>query len=334
MSTTIPEPRVVESWPPAPAPVIEARGLTKRYGGGVLALDRLDLAVPAGTVLGLLGPNGAGKTTTVRILTTVIPPSAGSARVLGMEVAERPDDVRAAIGLAGQYAAIDPVLTGRENLTLIGWLTHLPRRERHPRADELLERFGLAEAADRPARTYSGGMRRRLDLAAALIHRPRVLFLDEPTSGLDPASRRDLWDVVRDLVAEGTTVLLTTQYLEEADRLADRIVVIDRGRSIAEGTAAQLKARLGSTVLELGMADAQSAERARALFRERGEWPVGGEGQQVELTAAEGGRALIGAARMLDAAGLEPATVGVREPTLDDVFLSLTGNATAGQEES
>ena len=333
MSTNSLEPRVVESFPPSPGPVIETRGLTKRYGD-VVALDRLDLAVPAGTVLGLLGPNGAGKTTALRILSTVISADAGSARVLGMEVAARPDEVRAAIGLAGQYAAVNPVLTGRENLTLIGWLADLPPRKRRPRADELLERFGLAEAAGRPARTYSGAMRRRLDLAAALVHRPRVLLLDEPTTGLNPAGRRDLWDVVRDLVPEGTTVLLTTRYLEEAERLADRIVVMDRGRSIAEGTAAQLKARLGAAVVELGMPDAKSAERARSLLWERGTWPVRGDAEQVELTAPEGARALIDATRMLDGAGLAPATVGVREPTLDDVFLSLTGRTAEAEEES
>ena len=222
---------------------ILATGLFKRFGD-VVALDGIDLAVPRGTVFGLLGPNGAGKTTAVRVLTTLLRPDAGVARVLGRDVLAEPEAVRASIGLAGQYAAVDENLTGRENLRLVGRLAHLSRPLVRARADELLERFNLTEAGDRTVRTYSGGMRRRLDLAASLVHRPPVLFLDEPTTGLDPRSRMDLWGVIEDLVSDGTTVLLTTQYLEEADRLAERIAVVDRGHVIAEGTPAELKAAL------------------------------------------------------------------------------------------
>jgi ABC-2 type transport system ATP-binding protein len=307
-----------------PELAIEARGLVKAYGE-LRALDGVDLEVPTGTVLGLLGPNGAGKTTAVRILATVLSPDAGEARVLGIDVAAHPEVVRTRIGLAGQYAAVDGNLTGRENLMLIGTLTHLPRRKIGPRADELLERFGLTEAAGRTARTYSGGMRRRLDLAAALVHRPPVLYLDEPTTGLDPASRSDLWATVRDLVAEGTTVLLTTQYLEEADLLADRIVVIDHGRVITEGTSAELKRRLGATVVELTMdadTDADAAETALTRLDMGG---VARDGRVLRLNAIDGTRALIGAVRALDAAGVEPSNAVVREPSLDDVFLTLTG---------
>jgi len=303
---------------------IEARGLVKTYEE-VRALDGVDLAVPAGTVLGLLGPNGAGKTTAVRILATVLNADGGEARVLGIDVAAHPDVVRARIGLAGQFAAVDGNLTGRENLILIGALTHLPRKEIRPRADELLERFDLADAADRTARTYSGGMRRRLDLAAALVHRPPVLFLDEPTTGLDPQSRNDLWDVVRGLVADGTTVLLTTQYLEEADLLADRIVVIDRGTVLVEGTSAELKRRLGATVVELSMPDEGQAAAAVGVLEGLDIGAVTREGVGVRLSASDGTRALVATVRALDGAGLEPATAAVREPSLDDVFLTLTG---------
>jgi ABC-2 type transport system ATP-binding protein len=313
-----------------PELAIEARGLVKAYGE-VRALDGVDLAVPAGTVLGVLGPNGAGKTTAVRILATVLTPDGGEARVLGIDVAREPEAVRTRIGLAGQYAAVDGNLTGRENLVLIGTLTHLPRREIGRRADELLERFGLSDAGDRTARTYSGGMRRRLDLAAALVHRPPVLFLDEPTTGLDPQSRSDLWATVRDLVAEGTTVLLTTQYLEEADLLADRIVVIDHGTVITEGTSAELKRRLGATVVELTMSSDEDADAAEAAVGNRDLGTLARDGRVLRLNAGDGTTGLIGAVRALDGAGLTPAGAAVREPSLDDVFLSLTGR-TAGTE--
>ena len=304
---------------------IEAHGLVKTYGD-VRALDGVDIEVPTGTVLGLLGPNGAGKTTAVRILATVLAPDAGEARVLGVDVVAHPEVVRTRIGLAGQFAAVDGNLTGRENLVLIGALTHLPRREIGPRADQLLARFGLSDAGGRPARTYSGGMRRRLDLAAALVHRPPVLFLDEPTTGLDPASRSDLWETVRGLVADGTTVLLTTQYLEEADLLADRIMVIDRGRVIVEGTSTDLKRHLGATVVEFSMADEEDAASAAGILERLDLGTVARDGDAVRLSAGDGTRALVAAIRAIDAAGLEPVTAAVREPSLDDVFLTLTGS--------
>src|SRR5436189_828992 len=239
-------------------PAIEVEGLTKHFDS-VVALDGIDFAVPAGTVFGLLGPNGAGKTTAVRILATVIPPDTGRAEVLGLDVVREAEAVRYRIGLAGQNAAVDPNLTGRENLRLVGRLTQLRRGDIESRGREILERFGLSDAADRPVRTYSGGMRRRLDVGAALVHRPPVLFLDEPTTGLDPEGRNELWAVIRELVSDGTTVLLTTQYLEEADRLADRVVVVDRGKVIADDTPAALKSQLGNTVTELGLSGAQEA---------------------------------------------------------------------------
>src|SRR5438093_1006272 len=306
---------------------VVAEGLTKRYGS-VVALAGVDLRVPTATVLGLLGPNGAGKTTAVRILTTIIRPDGGSAQVLGHDVVREADAVRYRIGLAGQYAAVDPNLTGRENLRLIGRLTQLPRRRIPARADELLERFGLADAAGRLVRTYSGGMRRRLDLAAALVHRPPVLFLDEPTTGLDPQGRLDLWDVIRGLVADGTTVLLTTQYLEEADRLAHRIVVIDQGRVIAEGTPAELKARVGSTVIELGLADETAALRARAVLARFDGVPEI-DGRTVRLSIHDGPRVLVDALRALDGEDVMPVSLAVREPSLDDAFLTLTGKRAA-----
>ena len=306
------------------APAIEVSGLTKRFGD-VVALDGVDLQVAPGTVYGLLGPNGAGKTTTVRVLTTIIPPDEGVARVLGMDVTRQTQEVRASIGLAGQYAAVDEQLTGRENLRLVGQLCHLPRQLVVARADELLERFALEHAADRPLKTFSGGMRRRLDLAASLVHRPPVLFLDEPTTGLDPKSRNDLWDLIRELVADGTTLLLTTQYLEEADVLADRIAVIDRGTVIAEGTAAELKTQMGATVLKVDFAneaDAAAALSTVATVIAEAEQ----DGRTVRAPVADGAATAMEVLRAIDAASLEVGGLTVREPSLDDVFLTLTGH--------
>src|SRR3954470_20613354 len=302
---------------------ILAEGLVKLFGT-VIPLDGVNLSVPHGTVFGLLGPNGAGKTTAVRILTTILHADFGRAEILGIDVARRPADVRARIGLAGQYAAIDENLTGRENLRLIGRLTHQPKAQVGPRADELLERFGLSPAADRVARTYSGGMRRRLDLAAALVHRPPVLFLDEPTTGLDPSSRSDLWTVIGELVGQGTTVLLTTQYLEEADRLADEIIVIDHGQVIARGTAKELKAGLGATIVDVGLPPDVEPERVSEFLQVVGASNV--DGSTVEVKVDGGGRDVLEIVRILDAEAVYPETLTVREPTLDDVFLTLTGH--------
>jgi ABC-2 type transport system ATP-binding protein len=304
---------------------IVVEDLGKRFGT-VVAVDGVSLTVPAGTVLGLLGPNGAGKTTTVRILTTILRPDSGRATILGHDVARDPEAVRSSIGLAGQYAAVDENLTGRENLRMVGQLTHQRRAVIGPRADELLERFSLADAADRTVKTYSGGMRRRLDLAAALVHRPPVLFLDEPTTGLDPRGRNDLWGVISELVADGMTLLLTTQYLEEAERLADRIMVIDGGRVIAEGTSEELKHRLGATIVEVRLGDAAAAERARSHLGGTGPAEVLDDGRTVAVTVTDAGRAVLEVVRSLDGAGLTPEWMAIREPSLDDVFLQLTGH--------
>ncbi len=306
------------------APAIEVVGVTKRFGD-VVALDGVDLSVAPGTVYGLLGPNGAGKTTAVRILTTIIRPDTGTARVLGLDVVREPVRVRSNIGLAGQYAAVDEELTGRENLRLVGRLTHRPKAETAKHSEELLELFDLVHAADRPVKTYSGGMRRRVDLAASLVHRPPVLFLDEPTTGLDPRSRNDLWDLMRDLVSEGTTLLLTTQYLEEADQLGDRIAVIDHGRVIAEGTSSELKSQLGSSVLEVSFADGDAARRALSTLEAI---TPGGEvdGNRVSLNVEDGPRAALTVLRQLDEMDITIAGIALREPSLDDVFLSMTGH--------
>ncbi len=303
---------------------ILVEGLVKRFGT-VVALDGVAFEVPAGTVFGLLGPNGAGKTTAIRILTTILRPDAGRAEILGLDVLRRPGAVRLNIGLAGQYAAVDPNLTGGENLRLIGRLAQLPAPEIRSRADELLRRFGLADAADRTVRTYSGGMRRRLDVAAALVQRPPVLFLDEPTTGLDLQSRGELWEMIRQLVADGTTVLLTTQYLEEADRLAERIAVVDRGRIIANDTPAALKAQLGSTVIEIQMDDDATAARAVELLSRTLSSHPEREGPTVRLNSNDGARELMDVLRSLDSERFVPTSLAVREPSLDDVFLTLTG---------
>lgn len=306
------------------APAIEVHQLRKRYGD-VQALDGIDLTVERGSIFGLLGPNGAGKTTTVRALTTTVRADSGTATVLGVDVATQPQRVRSLIGLAGQYAAVDERLTGRENLVLIGQLTHQRRSTLNDRAEELLEMFGLTRAADRPLSGFSGGMRRRLDLAASLVHRPPVLFLDEPTTGLDPRSRLDLWDMIRRLVHEGTTVLLTTQYLEEADQLADLVAVVDKGKVIANGTVAALKASMGATVLEVAFADHAAASAAFGTAAVAMPGCVL-EGPVIRGPVADGARSALAVVRALDGAGLEPMGITVREPSLDDVFLNLTGH--------
>jgi ABC-2 type transport system ATP-binding protein len=310
---------------------IVVEGLTKRYGD-LAALDGIDLEVQEGTVFGLLGPNGAGKTTAVRVLATVLRPDAGRAEVLGRDVVREPDAVRRRIGLAGQYAAVDPNLTGRENLRMVGILGQLPRSAIAPRADELLRRFSLSDAADRPLRTYSGGMRRRLDIAASLVPKPPVLFLDEPTTGLDLTSRNELWDMIRELVDEGTTVLLTTQYLEEADQLAGRVAVIDGGHVIANDTPERLKAELGDTVVEMDFSDESTAERAMALLGGSEFGKVEREHRTVRVSSNRGAHVLVDVLRRFDGDGVEPDTLSVREPSLDDVFLSLTGHRAEGAE--
>jgi ABC-2 type transport system ATP-binding protein len=312
--------------------IIQAEGLVKTFGGKVRALDGLRLTVQQGGIFALLGPNAAGKTTLIRILATLLPPDAGTVRIAGIDVRQDPAGVRAQIGLAGQSAAVDGFLTGRENVEMVGRLYGLRRGLARRRARDVLERIGLAGVADRQVKTYSGGMRRRLDLAASLVGRPRVLFLDEPTAGLDPASRHDLWALIRDLAEGGKTVLLTTQYLEEADQLANRIAVIDHGRLASEGTASQLKDRVGGAVVELHVAAADRASTLQAL-RDAGlrESTVDEHDGRVVVPAPDGPKTLQVALRRLEDAGIAAQDAALRKPTLDEVFLALTGHhATAG----
>ncbi|WP_020669199.1 daunorubicin resistance protein DrrA family ABC transporter ATP-binding protein [Amycolatopsis nigrescens] len=309
-------------------PAVSAKALVKTYGA-TRALDGVDLEVPVGEVLGLLGPNGAGKTTMVRILTTLLRPDSGQAYVAGHDVLAEPDAVRRSIGLSGQYAAVDENLTGFENLYMVGRLYGRKKSSAKARARELLERFQLTDAADRPSKGYSGGMRRRLDLAGALVAEPSVVILDEPTTGLDPRGRIDTWTVIKELVADGTTVLLTTQYLEEADQLADRIVVIDKGKAIARGTADELKAQIGGERLELVVASPDDLPAVATVLAEVGaaEPTVAEHTRKVDVLVDTGPKALIEALRRLDAQNIVVQDVALHRPTLDDVFLSLTGHA-------
>jgi len=304
---------------------IVADGLVKRFGN-VIALDGIDLRVPYGTVLGLLGPNGSGKTTTIRILTTLLTPDAGRAVIAGVDAVKEPARLRPLIGMAGQYAAVDPNLTGRENLIMVGRLAMLSRSAARQRSNDLLDQFDLQEVGDRRSRTYSGGLRRRLDLAAALVHCPKLLFFDEPTTGLDPRSRRDLWAVMEKLVADGTTILLTTQYLDEADHLADQIVVLDRGKIIAQGTPAQLKAGLGTSVVDIRFADDATAARAAQALS--GENHPAQHGDRVEIPVSANTESAMKILRTLHAHDLSPSSFAMREASLDDVFLELTGRPT------
>ncbi|NNE12503.1 MAG: ATP-binding cassette domain-containing protein [Ilumatobacter sp.] len=312
---------------------VEATGLVKRFGDTV-ALDGVDLAVPRGAIYGLLGPNGAGKTTAVRVLTTLLRPDAGRATIDGIDVVADPHGVRERIGLTGQYAAVEERLTGRENMEFVARLFHLPRPEVKARSTELLRRFDLVEAADRIVKGYSGGMRRRLDIAMSLIARPSVLFLDEPTTGLDPRSRLAMWDLIEELEHDGTTVLLTTQYLDEADRLAERIIVIDTGTVIAEGTSDELKDRIGGDRLSVSIARPENRDAALATLTPLCTGPVEAshDGRSFTAPIHSGDRVVPGVIRALDDAGIDVLDVEVRRPTLDDVFLTLTGRTTEADE--
>ena len=306
------------------APAIEAEKLVKKFGD-FTAVDGISFTVPTGSVLGLLGPNGSGKTTTIRMMTTLSPPTSGTARVAGYDIQRQPAEVRKAMGLTAQAATVDELLTGRENLRLIGDLYGLPKKQVKARADELLEKFSLTDAAAKVAKSYSGGMRRRLDLAASLVAAPPVLFLDEPTTGLDPRSRNELWDVLRDLVREGTTLLLTTQYLDEADQLADNVIVIDHGKVIAEGTPLQLKDRSGAASLVITVSRPDDVDAAAQVLEGRiEEFHVDHDSRRI-TAPSEGVSALAGIASAFTEAGIELDDIGLQRPSLDDVFLSLTG---------
>ena len=306
-----------------------AEALVKTYDkGNVKALDNLNLDVEEGTVLGVLGPNGAGKTTTVRILSTLLRPDSGRATVAGIDVIKNPDQVREIIGLSGQYAAVDEILTGYDNLVMFGQLYHLGKKQSIARANELLERFSLTDAAKRPIKNYSGGMRRRLDLAASLIVKPKVLFLDEPTTGLDPRGRQEMWGVIQELVKGGVTLLLTTQYLEEADQLADEIAVIDTGKVIARGTSDALKKQVGGERLEVVVEEEHIARTMEIVGAVSGNKPALDEGlRQISSPVSTGSAALFEVLKALDSAGIHALDVGLKRPSLDDVFLSLTGHA-------
>ena len=312
---------------------IEVVNVFKRFGT-TLALDDVSLSVPTATVLALLGPNGAGKTTLVRLLTTLLRPDSGRAYVAGLDVEKDAKAIRSMIGLAGQFATVDESLTGRENLELVGLLYHLEKSEYRHRAEEALGRMTLTKAGDKPVKTYSGGMRRRLDLAASLIGRPPILFLDEPTTGLDPRTRNDLWALIEELVAGGTTVLLTTQYMEEAEHLAHQIVVMDLGKVVARGTADDLKDQLGGNVLEVCVLDEADLERASSIISRFGTTPprVDRDLKRIGIPIKGGAKVLVDAGRALDDDGIEMADLGIRRPSLDDVFLSLTGHATSSDE--
>ena len=314
---------------------IIAEELVKTYDKGkVRALDNLNLDVEEGTVLGVLGPNGAGKTTTVRILSTLLRPDSGRATVAGIDVIKNPEKVREVIGLSGQYAAVDEILTGYDNLVMFGQLYHLGKKNSVIRANELLERFGLTDAAKRPIKTYSGGMRRRLDLAASLIVKPKVLFLDEPTTGLDPRGRQDMWGVIEELVKDGVTLLLTTQYLEEADQLADEIAVIDTGKVIARGTSDALKKQVGGERLEVVVESAQIAKTLEIVAAISGIKPSLDEGLRlISAPVSTGTTALLDVLKALDSAGIHALDVGLKRPSLDDVFLSLTGHSAESTTE-
>ncbi|MCM1975738.1 MULTISPECIES: ATP-binding cassette domain-containing protein [unclassified Streptomyces] len=313
---------------------IYAEGLVKTFGD-VRALDGVDLDVPEGTVLGLLGPNGAGKTTTVRVLTTLLQPDSGKAVVAGIDVLKHPNEVRRSIGLSGQFAAVDEYLTGRENLQMVGQLYQMGAKAAKARATELLERFNLGDAADRTAKTYSGGMRRRLDLAAALVVSPPVMFMDEPTTGLDPRNRQALWAIIQELVAGGTTLLLTTQYLEEADHLAHDICVVDHGRVIARGTSDQLKAQTGGERVEVVVHEREHIATAREVLAGfgKGETTVEEHTRKLTVPVSGGAKLLAEVIRELDGRGIEIDDIGLRRPTLDDVFISLTGHAAEREAE-